>query len=209
MTATAALEVAEIAEKKYTVEAYFELERNSTLRHEFVNGKLYKMPGESRIANRIATNCTLRLGFLEDKGYDIIRHDVRTIVRARKNYRYPDLAVAKRSDDIDSHGVTKPELLIEMSSINSDNTDNTDNTRNTHNTDKVAEYTALLSLQYYLVISQEEAIVRVYSRDAQGWRFDIYRDLNQEIDLKHFDFTLKLSDIYKNVIFAEAVSDND
>ena len=200
MAATATLEVAAIAEKKYTVEEYFELERNSTLRHEFVNGKLYKMPGESRIANRIATNCTLRLGFLEDKGYDIIRHDVRTIVRARKNYRYPDLAVAKRSDDIDSHGVTKPELLIEVSSINSDKTDNTD---------KVAEYTALLSLQYYLVISQEEALVRVYNRDAQGWRFDIYRDLNQVIDLKHFDCTLKLSDIYKNVVFAEAVSDND
>ena len=109
MAATATLEIAAVAEKKYTVEEYFELERHSTLRHEFVNGKLYKMPGESRIANRIATNCTLRLGFLEDKGYDIIRHDVRTIVRARKNYRYPDLAVAKRSDDVDTHGVTKPE----------------------------------------------------------------------------------------------------
>ena len=200
MAATATLEIAAVAEKKYTVEEYFELERHSTLRHEFVNGKLYKMPGESRIANRIATNCTLRLGFLEDKGYDIIRHDVRTIVRARKNYRYPDLAVAKRSDDIDTHGVTKPELLIEVSSINSDKTDNTD---------KVAEYTALLSLQYYLVISQEEALVRVYSRDAQGWRFDIYRDMNQVIDLTHFDCALKLSDIYKNVVFAEAVSDND
>lgn len=201
MTATAALEVAEIVEKKYTVEEYFELERHSTLRHEFVNGKLYKMPGESRIANRIVGNCDFRLKLvLEDRGYDIIRHDVRTIVRARKNYRYPDLAVAKRSDDVDSHGVTKPELLIEVSSINSDKTDNTD---------KVAEYTALLSLQYYLVISQEEPIVRVYSRDAQGWRFDIYRDMNQVIDLKHFDCLLKLSDIYKNVVFAEAVSDND
>jgi Uma2 family endonuclease len=201
MTATATLEVAEIAEKKYTVEEYFELERHSTFRHEFVNGKLFKMFGSSRVANRIAGNCTLRLGLvLENTDYDIIRHDVRTIVRARKNYRYPDLAVAKRSDDIDSHGVTKPELLIEVSSINSDKTDNTD---------KVAEYTALLSLQYYFVISQEEPLVRVYSRDAQGWRFDIYRDMDQVIDLKYFDCSLKLSDIYKNVVFAEAISDND
>ena len=44
MTATATAEITAVAEKKYTVEEYFELERHSTLRHEFVNGKLYKMP---------------------------------------------------------------------------------------------------------------------------------------------------------------------
>jgi Uma2 family endonuclease len=188
-----------IAEKRFTVEEYFELERNSSIRHEFVNGKLYKMPGESRIANRIATNCTLRLGFLEDKGYDIIRHDVRTIIRRGKHYRYPDLAIAKRSDDIDSHGVTQPELLIEVTSENSDKTDNTD---------KVTEYTALLSLQYYLIISQHEPLVHVYSRDAQGWRFDVFRKLSQKISLTHFNCSLMMRDIYKNVVFGEAQSDN-
>ena len=190
-----------IREKKYTVEEYFELERHSTLRHEFVNGKLYTMPGESRIANRIAGNCDFRLKLvLEDKGYDIIRHDVRTIIRRGKHYQYPDLAIAKRSDDIDSHGVTKPELLIEVTSENSDKTDNSD---------KVTEYTALLTLQYYLIISQEEPLIRVYSRDAQGWRFDVYKDVNQTINLPYFDCKLSLKDIYKNVVFAEAISDND
>ena len=201
MTATATAEITEVAEKKYTVEEYFELERHSTLRHEFINGKLYKMPGESRIANRIAGNCDFRLKLvLEDKGYDIIRHDVRTIIRRGKHYQYPDLAIAKRSDDIDSHGVTKPELLIEVTSENSDKTDNSD---------KVTEYTALLTLQYYLIISQEEPLIRVYSRDAQGWRFDVCKDVNQTINLPYFDCKLSLKDIYKNVVFAEAISDND
>ncbi len=190
-----------IREKKFTVEEYFELERNSTLRHEFVNGKLYTMPGESRIANRIAGNCDFRLKLvLEDRGYDIIRHDVRTIIRRGKHYRYPDLAIAKRSDDIDSHGVTKPELLIEVTSENSDKTDNSD---------KVTEYTALLSLQYYLIIAQEEPLIRVYSRDAAGWRFEVFRDMSQTINLPYFDCILSLKDIYKNVVFAEAMSDND
>ena len=184
-----------IREKKYTVEEYFELERHSTLRHEFVNGKLYKMLGGSRVANRIAGNCTFQFGFLLDKGYDIIRHDVRTIIQSGQRYRYPDLAIAKRSDDRDSHGVTQPELLIEVSSENSDKTDNTD---------KVTEYTALNSLHYYLIISQEEPLVHVYSRDAKGWRFDVFRKLNQKINLPHFDCSLTLKDIYKNVVFAEA-----
>jgi Uma2 family endonuclease len=189
-----------IAEKKWTVEEYFELERHSTLRHEFVNGKLFKMFGSSRIANRIAGNCTFQFGFLEDKGYDIIRHDVRTIIQSGKRYRYPDLAIAKRSDDRDSHGVTQPELLIEVTSVNSDKTDSTD---------KVAEYTALNSLHYYLIISQEEPLVHLYSRDAKGWRFDLFRKLNQKIKLPHLDCSLTLKDIYKNVIFAEAQSDTE
>jgi Uma2 family endonuclease len=190
-----------IAEKRYTVEEYFELERHSTLRHEFVNGKLYTMPGESRIANRIAGNCDFKLKLvLEDRGYDIIRHDVRTIIKSGQRYRYPDLAVAKRSDDRDSHGVTLPELLIEVTSENSDKTDNTD---------KVTEYTALNSLQYYLIISQEEPLVHVYSRDEKGWRFDVFRKLNQKVNLPHFDCSLTLKDIYKNVVFGEAQSDNE
>ena len=193
-----------IREKKFTVEEYFELEKHSTIRHEFVNGKLYTMPGESRIANRIAGNCDFRLKLaLEDKGYDIIRHDVRTIIKRGKHYRYPDLAIAKRSDDRDSHGVTEPELLIEVSSENSENSDKTDNT------DKVTEYTALPSLQYYLIVSQEEPLVRVYSRDDKGWRFDIYKKLNKKINLPFLDCSLTLKDIYKNVVFAEAQSDTE
>ena len=188
-----------IREKIYTVEEYFELERHSTLRHEFVNGKLYTMPGESRIANRIATNCTLRLGFLEDRGYDIIRHDVRTIIRRGKHYRYPDLAIAKRSDDIDSHGVTKPELLIEVTSENSDKTDNSD---------KVTEYTALLSLQYYLIISQYEMSVKIYTRQEKGWHYDHLMGAEDIIDLPLLGCQLLLKDIYEEVELAENKSDS-
>ena len=88
-----------------------------------------------------------------------------------------------------------------MSSENSDKTDSTD---------KITEYTALYSLHYYIIISQTEPLVKVYSRDVQGgWHFDIFRDVSQTIALKHLNCSLKLSDIYKNVVFAEAQSDNE
>ena len=45
-----------VAEKLYTVEAYFELEKHSEVRHEYYYGKLIEMPGESKIANNIANN---------------------------------------------------------------------------------------------------------------------------------------------------------
>ena len=198
MTATATAPLERV--NTYTVEEYFELEKHSDIRHEFVNGKLIAMPGESVIANRIADNCgfNLRLN-LNKKGYDTIRHDVRTMIRQGKLYRYPDVSVAKRSEITQTHAVTKPEMLIEVTSINSSNTDHDD---------KVKEYTALPSLQYYLIVSQEEMLVELYSRDEFGWRFDVFSEAEEVIPLKHFGFDLPLIDIYENVVFAESKSDD-
>lgn len=186
-------------EKIYTLEEYFELEKHSDIRYEFVNGKLYAMPGESIIANRIADNCGFQLRLqLNKKGYDTIRHDVRTIVKFKRIYRYPDVTLAKRSEMSQTHAVTKPELLIEVTS---------DNSKNTDHDAKVKEYTNLDSLKYYIIIAQDESLVEVYSRDEKGWRFDIYSDLNQTLNLKYFEASLHLSDIYENVILANAQSD--
>ncbi len=186
-------------EKVYTIEEYFELEKHSDIRHEFVNGKLYAMPGESIIANRIADNCGFQLRLqLNKKGYDTIRHDVRTLVKFKRIYRYPDVALAKRSEMAQTHAISKPELLIEVSS---------DNSKNTDHDAKVKEYTNLESLKYYIIVAQDETLVEVYSRDEKGWRFNVYTDLNQIINLQYFEASLNLSDIYENVILANAQSD--
>lgn len=188
-------------DKIYTVEEYFELEKHSDIRYEFVNGKLTPMPGESVIANIIAGNCDfqLRLSFRK-KGYVVIRHDVRTIVKDRKIYRYPDVLLAKRDEIVQTHAITKPILLIEVTSENSAKTDNDA---------KVNEYINLPSTQYYLIIDQDEPRVKVYSRDERGWRFDVYDTLNDVIDLPNINFSLKLSDIYDDIVFAETKSDNE
>ena len=47
--------------KRYTADEYFELEKSSDIKHEFVNGQIIAMPGESKIANTIALNCAFYL----------------------------------------------------------------------------------------------------------------------------------------------------
>ena len=186
-------------EKKYTVEEYFELEKHSDIRHEFVNGKLIPMPGESVIANLIADNCGYNLRTqLSKKGYVIIRHDVRAIIQTRKIYRYPDVSVAKLSEITETHAITKPEMLIEVTSENSSKIDHDD---------KLKQYTTLPSLQYYMIISQEEMLVELYSRDEKGWRFEIFTNAEDTIGLPYFNGHLQLVDIYENVQFAESKSD--
>ena len=152
-------------------------------------------PGESVIANIITDNCGFSLRTqLNKKGYDTIRSDVRTIIKKGEKYRYPDLSVTKRSEITETQAITNPELLIEVSSNQSAKTDNET---------KLNEYITLPSVQYYLIISQYEMLVQLYKRDDQGWRFEVFSELSDEIKLSNLNCSLFLSDIYENVHFAE------
>lgn len=129
-------------EKKYTVEEYFALENQSEEKHEFVNGNLILMAGESKKANKIAKKCLIYLEkSLEGKGYEIFTHDVRLMIGLGMTFRYPDLVVAPESDDADDYAVTKPILIIEVLSESTEQTD-----RN----QKLKEYCGIDTLQYYL-----------------------------------------------------------
>lgn len=179
------------AEKRYTVEEYFELEQHSQIRHEFINGEIIPMSGESIIANIIADNCGYALRtLLQKQGYIIIRHDVRTMVELNKKYRYPDVQVVKRDAITDTHSIINPLLIIEVSSLESAKTDNET---------KLNEYVQLSSLQYYLIISQYEPLVQLYSRDDQGWRFEVFSQMEDEVSLPKLGCVLKVTNIYENV----------
>ena len=188
-------DIAAQIDKIYTVDEYFELEKHSEIRHEFVIGKLIALPGESVIANTITDNCGFSLRVqLNKKGYDTVRSDVRTIIKKGEKYRYPDVSVTKRSEITETHAITNPELLIEVSSDQSAKTDNET---------KLNEYITLPSVQYYLIISQYEMLVQLYKRDDQGWRFEVFSELSDEIKLSNLNCSLFLSGIYENVNFTE------
>lgn len=183
------LEVLE--EKTYTVEEYFELEKHSEIRHEYYYGKLLPMPGESKNANSIAGNCDFQFRLqLRKKGLKFFRHDVRMLVRDEKIYRYPDFVMAPVVDDSDSHLIKQPILIIEVSSDNSDHTDRVT---------KRNEYLSLPTVEYYLIISQSERLIDVYSKDEHGWRFDSFTQAEQVIEFPTLGAKLALSDIYDEV----------
>jgi Uma2 family endonuclease len=180
-------------EKLYTLEEYFELEKTAQERHEFVNGELIFMPGESKIANEINFNCGVALRqALKGKGYKIHFQDVRLIVKLGKIYRYPDLVVSPITDTADTHAITQPTLIIEVLS---------ESTQNTDQNKKLQEYTALSSTQYYLLISQNEYLVQIYRREGKSWLYTYHNQLSEIIELPFFPAQLSLSDIYENIEF--------
>ena len=65
-----------VEENIYSIEEYFELEKNSEIRHEFVHGTLIPMPAESKRANEIAFNCAFTLRqLLINKSQKIYNHE--------------------------------------------------------------------------------------------------------------------------------------
>lgn len=182
------------AEKLYTVEEYFALEETAEERHEFVHGKLIFMPGESIAANVIAMNFAFLLRqLLKSKGFTIVTHDVRLIIEVNGIFRYPDVAVAATATLTDTHAVTEPTVIAEVFSKNSADTDRGE---------KLLEYTQLPSLQHYLLISQNEHLVEVYSRRDAEWVFSYYKNVNDVIELAALGIAVTLQDLYEEVTFA-------
>jgi Uma2 family endonuclease len=180
-----------IAEKKYTIEEYFELEKTSEIRHEFVDGILIPMPGESKIANKICRKIVRQLeDTLNSKVFEIFNHDVRTFLNNGKTYRYPDVVVAPIVDEEDSHAVMQPILIVEVFS---------DNSLKTDTVDKLKEYLSLPTMQYYLIVSQAEPFVEVYSRNESKWEFTFCSQLDEIISLPKLNAELTMKGVYDGV----------
>ncbi len=65
--------------------------------------------------------------------------------------------------------------------------------------DQREAYTALESLQAYLILSQEEILADVYRR-TEDWQRERYEGLEAEIALAGLDLRLPLREIYADVL---------
>jgi Uma2 family endonuclease len=186
------IQTIETSEKIYTVQEWLELEKTSEIRHEYYYGKLIKMPGEAKQANRIANNIVKKLDdLLLEKGFEIFSHDVKTQVLDNGIYRYPDLVIAPIADDEDDYIVQLPIMLVEVASESSKHRDRVK---------KSNEYRNIPTLWYYLVINQDEMLVEKHSREAGGfWSIQYFTEPEDEITLPNFGLTLRLNDIYNRV----------
>ncbi len=183
-------------EKLITAKEYLELEKDSEVKHEFVHGNLIEMPGESKKANRIALNLASFLHLALDDKFEVFSHDVKVEVEIDGVYRYPDVMVALASDDEDEYLVKMPVLLAEVVSPSSKFTDNNN---------KLIEYTSMSSVAYYLIIHQDELLVKFFRRNGEVWEFLHYSKSTDVIHLPALKTKIKLSEIYKKVDFTSSI----
>ena len=176
----------------YTVEEYFEFEQNSEIRHEFVDGKITLIPQKNKVSNQIAGRLLLLLlKSINQNVFDVFVKTVKLSTVKGKSYRYPAVMVVPVVDDEDEYTVHQAVLVAEVLSPSTEKMD-----RN----DKLKEYSKIPSVQYYLLISQEETVIELYRRNGNIFEYSFYTEKTEIIDLPFFDIKLTLDDIYKNIL---------
>ena len=157
-----------------------------------MDGKLIEMQGDKKIANHIAGRfLSLLYQTINQEVYDIYCKSVRLSTVRNKRYRYPDVMIVPVVDDEDDDMVHQAVLIAEVLSPSTEKTD-----RN----DKLKEYSKIPSVQYYLLVSQEETVIELYKRNGNIFECTFFTEKTDVIDLPFFDIKLTLEDIYKNIL---------
>ncbi len=151
-----------IKHQTIAVDEYLRRESTNDVRHEFVDGVLYAQASASRRHNRIVVNVARRIGDAAERaGCELMIADVKLRVTERIFY-YPDIMVVCDQSDDDALIASKPCLVVEVLSPRTQEIDRRD---------KLCAYRQLASLEHYLIISQDEALVEWWSRsDAAHWQ---------------------------------------
>lgn len=183
--------MSEPARETFTTKEYLHLEQTSPIRHEFVAGYLYAMAGGSSQHARISLNIASKfLGFSRGKNCRVYqeamkfqyRHDV---------YYYPDVMLVCNKPLPDKFFENQPCVLVEVLSPS---------TRDTDLREKQIAYTAILSLQTYLVVETEKRSVRRFYRDEQDeWQSESL-EMNGLIDIPCLSASLTLEEIYEGIL---------
>lgn len=173
-----------------TFEQYLELERDASVRHEYVGGQLRAMTGATRRHNTIAGNIfsTLRQAA---KGTPCRAYmsDVKVLIPENVAY-YPDVMVSCASESSDPYVVTEPCLIVEVISSTTESKDRRE---------KLAAYRTIPTLKVYLIVDQDRQRVERHFRDERGGWLHTTAIGEAIIPIPCPEATLAMTDIYEGV----------
>ncbi len=182
--------------RHYSVKEYFEIEKNSDIKHEYIYGEIFAMVGASRNHIRITTNLTTKL---QNQFHSSTCETLGSDTRIRTNahlYRYADVSVACNAEfeifeGLDS--LINPILIAEILSRSTARFD-----RDT----KFREYQQIESFRYYLLVAQNEVLATLFTRQENNmWTSQNFSNLDDVIELPVINSRLNVRDVYLRVQF--------
>jgi Uma2 family endonuclease len=200
---------------RMTVEEYLRHERLAEERHEYLDGTVYAMAGESPDHGRICINLVLSLGpQLRDTPCELFSKDLKVrcgpLAQAGQSQRglfaYPDLVVVcgpLQFHDQVRDVVLNPTVLIEVLSPSTEAFDRGE---------KFRRYQRWLpTLTDYVLVAQDRPVVNHYTRPVEvgaawptgrRWEYMIYEGLEAVVPLERIGCTLTLRDVYARITLA-------
>ncbi len=185
---------------KWTVEEYLTFERDSEIRHEYLDGEVFAMAGASENHILVTVNTLASLGTqLRKRPSKVYATAMRVKVKKTGLYTYPDVVIVcdtPQFNDDTPASLLNPTLIIEVLSATTENYDRGK---------KFQHYRKLDSLKEYVLIAQDSPRIEHYVRQNDGrWLlFSDVSELDTAIELPSISCTLALTDVYEKVIFED------
>lgn len=180
-------------------EDYLEGELHSEVKHEYLAGVVHAMAGARNVHNDISGNIFAAL-HAHLRGQPCRPHNSDTKVRLRLpaglRFYYPDAQVTCQPNPSDDTWQDHPVVVVEVIS---------EATRRTDEGEKLDGYSALPSLEVYLLVESERALVIAYRRAATGFVREVFSGLDAVIPLDCIAAALPLAEIYERVVFPAPV----
>lgn len=177
---------------------YLAIERAAPTKSEFYDGEMFAMAGGSPRHSRIGTNVAVEFGNkLRGKKCVPYNADLRILIERTGLFTYPDLSVVcgplqfGAGDDT----VTNPTLLVEVLSPSTEAYDRGQ---------KFIQYRQIPSLHEYLLVSQSEPLLELFSRQADGLWTLRQAAGDAELEIPSLGITVALAEIYAGVEFPES-----
>ena len=169
---------------------FLEGERESEIKHEYIEGQVFAMAGASLWHNLLTANLNgLLWNQLRDKTCFPVTGDMLLLKTTKDRYRYPDLQIICDDDTSEDEYVREnPILIVEVLSRS---------TRRADKTEKRNEYLAIPSVQEYVLIEQDVAEIEIQRRRS-NWQSEYYY-LGQDITFESVGIIVSVQDIYQRV----------
>ena len=187
--------------RHYTIEEYLEMEKASTVKHEYFQGEVFAMSGASENHNWMFTNIFLAVGSkLKGKSCYIFGSDMRMNIPENTLFTYPDISIYCNNylhSEFDEDTAILPTVIIEILSPS---------TKNYDKGKKFNLYKDIPSLKEYIMIDSESVFVEAYYiNDEQNWVLNKHEEIYDTLNLISMGFGVALTDIYNHVSFNAAM----
>jgi Uma2 family endonuclease len=189
----------------YTIDEYLTIERQSEDRHEYLDGNIFAMSGESDAHGEISANLSFIIGS-QLRGTPCRMRIKDTKVRSGPTphsgstkglFSYPDLVVIcgeLKFHDGHQDVVLNPTAIFE---VLSESTEGFDRGEKFH---RYRMWNPTLS--DYLLVSQARPAIEHYIRQADGsWLYHFYSDLKYRLFIDAINCELRLPDVYERIVF--------
>ncbi len=176
----------------YSYAEYLSLLNQAEIKLEYCEGVIYAMAGGSLAHGALSAAVMRVFGVALAGRCTVYSSDVKVRIEASDLSTFPDVSVVcgpPQTSAIDSHALTNPTLVVEVTSPSTEDYDRSD---------KLSHYKQLASVQAVLFVSHRTASITVVQRTSSGWQERTFRS-SERVELSVPQVSFSVDDVYAGI----------